>query len=384
MWNKSTSLWIVGILFVVALIYISIPPSYDNFQVTPTCAITPDAAKTAASNFWKILDDKDPVTTQKILRVSSPDPSDPNDHLPIKFSNYMSVYALARNSDLSGARSSLFSCYDTLQSEMATNLYDNTKREAWNRYPKLETCKKLDAVRAKYIIDYTNLNKMIQDLSGTEITAEKMVGENRAIQAKLTNICKTSPISQACKNLAEQDLPLYELLSKYDNVNVNLFSNSVDISNNLLLVNQVYRVMGCTEPNQFFSTYFGGPTFWVDKNKKYPIDIGTCLTCHPCTFTNIAPQSFFDILETSATPFECSMVRSSQLEIKDSELPLIDTDTLRTKLQEMSPYYLSPDIVDAVTSSIENNSAADLQTTPEILANISKVIGNIKRFTNTP
>lgn len=388
---KHLHVWILGIILVgVAAAYIWSGWSQEGFQVA-NCSIPSTDVSAAASRFWNIVAAKDTADmSQKILRVSSPDPSDPNDNLPVKFSNYISMYALARRqttADLSGARADLFTCYNTLQSEMQTNLYDQTTRTAWNTSPIAETCKKLDTLRANYIVRYANLNKQVQDLSGTEIIAEKMRDENLAYQNTLTDKCKVTPMSPACQALASQEGPVYELLSKYDTVNTSVFSDAVDISDNLLTINQTYNVMGCKYPNQFFSTAIGAPVYWVNNNVKYAV--GTCTTCSAeintkCLAPNIAPQSFLDSCATSPIPFSCSVVMETPwLQILDTQLPIIDTASLRMKLQNMSPYYLSPDIVDFITSPVSSDAAAKLQTTPEILADLTTVIGNIKRYTNT-
>jgi hypothetical protein len=388
---KHLYICILGIILIGAAAYICVKWFKEGFQVS-NCSIPIAEAAAAATRFSNIVDAKDtPDMSQKLLRVSSPDPSDPNDKLPVKFSNYISMYALARRqatTDLSGARADLFTCYNTLQSEMQTNLYSQITRAAWDTSPIAETCKKLDTLRASYIVRYANLNKQVQDLSGTEITAEKMRDENLAYQNTLTDKCKVTPMSPACRSLASQEGPVYELLSKYTNVNISVFSDAVDISENLLTINQTYKVMGCKYPNQFFSTAIGAPVFWVDNNVKYAVS--TCAACSAeinakCMAANIAPQSFLDSCSTSSTPFSCSMVKEApSLEIIDSQLPLIDTESLRMKLQNMSPYFLSPDIVDFITSSTTSDAAAKLQTTPEILANLTAVIGNIKKYTNTP
>lgn len=392
MGSKRLYGWILGIIIIAALIYLWRNSVGEPFQVS-NCSIADAETPAVSERFTRILASKDTDTvSQAILRVSSPDPSDPNDRLPVKFSNYISMYALARRAnmtDVSGARASLFNCYNTLQTEMETKLYDTAKRGAWTASPKTETCKKLDLLRAKYIVEYAKIIKQVQDLSGTEVTAEKMRDENLKIQDRLTKACKESPMSQACKDLASQEIPVYDLLSKYENVNVSMFVNALDISDNLLTINQVYSVMDCAIPNQFFSTGVGAPLFWVDKNKKYSVTLASCMTPldlkQKCEAPNIAPQSFFDSLETGATPFTASMATTTpMLEIKDNEIPFIDTETLRTKLQTMSPYYISPDILDAIMGSVQSDAAAKLQTTPEILANLSTVIGNIKRYTNTP
>ncbi len=236
MGSKRLYGWILGIIMIAALIYLWRNSAGEPFQVS-NCSIADAETPAVSERFTRILASKDTDTvSQAILRVSSPDPSDPNDSLPVKFSNYISMYALARRAnitDVSGARSSLFNCYNTLQTEMETKLYDTAKRGAWTASPKTETCKKLDLLRAKYIVEYAKIIKQVQDLSGTEVTAEKMRDENLKIQNRLTKACKVSPMSQACKDLASQELPVYDLLSKYENVNENMFTNTLDISDKL-------------------------------------------------------------------------------------------------------------------------------------------------------
>jgi len=392
MGTKLLYVWILGILLIAAGFYMWSKTSYDNFQVL-TCPVPAADVAKVRERFWKIVATRNTDTNvrESIFKVSYPDP-DPsvlNNRLPVKFSNYISMYALARRSDISdtkGARADLFNCYNTLQSEMENNLFDREKGGPLN----LETCKQLDILRAKYIVEYANMNKQMQDLSGTEITAEKMRDENLEFQKRVTEKCKTEPISQICMNLASQEMHVYDLLSKYDNANINLGMNAYDISDNLLLINQTYNLMGCSLPNQFFSTGKGLPVYWVDKNKRYLVEAGGCSQCPgdiptKCGLPNIVPESFFSGLTTSTIPFSCLMPNTaSKLEIKDTELPIIDTESLRTKLQNMSPYYLSPDVVDAITGSIQTDAASQLRTTPDILASLTNVIQNIKKFTNTP
>ena len=63
----------------------------------------------------------------------------------------------------------------------------------------------------------------------------------------------------------------------------------------------------------------------------------------------------------------------------------VDTTTLLSKIQTLSPYYLSPDTLQYITTSIISaaDSTATITTTSDILVNIGNVVKNIKSITGT-
>jgi hypothetical protein len=268
--------------------------------------------------FWDIVNkvDKkqDPATIAALNKVKDPDPNDPNDLMPLQFSKYLSIYAMAvADNDLSGARTLLFDDNSNLQSGMSTNLYD--------RVP--IGCAKLEELRNNYVTQYNDLTKSSQDLSGRAIAAGSMRDENMAYQNANIDACKGSP-SPACISLASQEAPVFSLLAKFDNVNdVMVSAGFIDLSNNIDIINTAYTRMGCSgsRPIQFS-----------------PNDTG-----------------------------------------------MIDTETLIKKLNEMSPYYLSPDTLQYITSSIISTSDTNknLMTDAGKLENIKNVIANIKSLTGT-
>jgi len=262
----------------------------------------------------------------QLAQVRSPDPNDPNDMIPVKFSKYVSMYALAKyNYDVSGARQALFTQYDTLQSEMSTNLYDQATVAAWKANPKGQTCTQLNTLMNTFTTKLADLRTSVQDLSGTAVLASSMRDENMAYQVKHKNVCGKNPISPECIRLASQEGPVFPLLTQYNTVNNSLFSNEYDLSNNIQMLQATYDILQCTNPN---------------------------------------PNARFEVQSTTG---------------------FVDTATLLTKLQDFSPYYLSPDTLSYITGSIVSatDSQASVATTSDVYINITNILNNIKTLTNT-
>ena len=306
----------IGILIVFIVVWYSY--RVEGFQLT-----NPEAIK---SNFWKLTKSTEPALIAQLAQVRSPDPNDPNDMIPVKFSKYISMYALAKyDYDVSGARQALFTQYDTLQSEMSTNLYDQAAVAAWKANPKGQTCAQLNTLMNTFTTKLATLRTSVQDLSGTALLAGSMRDENMEYQVKYKNACKTNPISRECIRLASQEGPVFSLLSQYNTVNNSLFSNEYDLSNNIQMLQATYDILQCTNPN---------------------------------------PDAKFQVQSTTG---------------------FVDTSTLLTKLQDFSPYYLSPDTLTYITGSIVSatDSQASVATTSDMYINIANIINNIKTLTNT-
>jgi len=274
-------------------------------------------------SFWLILDrvnKQDPTTLAALAKVSDPDPNDSNDLMPLKFSKYISMYAMSQyGTDISGARNALFNKYDDLQNGLSKNVYTRLPEGV---DPKANSCANLDEARSKYTLQYNKLISSMKDLNNSATKMGLFRDENMAYQTTNTAACTGNP-SPACISLASQEAPVYSLLSKYDNVNTVLTSTGfIDISNNIGTVNTTYRLLGCEGAPILFS----------------PTDTGT-----------------------------------------------IDTEALLSKLNQMSPYYVSPDTLQYITNSILSSSGTDisLMTDAEKLSNIRKVINTIKTLTGT-
>ena len=365
----------------------------EGFQAVTLRSLSATEASSVSSKFRDItakLDAGDTATITSLSKVANPDPNDSKDLMPVSFGKYISVYSMARsNGDLSGARIDLFGAYDQLQTEMGSILYDQAKVSAWNSDAKGESCRQLDTLAANFAIQYTALRNSMQDLSGTAIKAARMRDENMEFQKQHLSKCQGqgNSLSAACISLANQEGPVFSLMAKYENANNSLFTNELDISNNIQTINDTYRIIGCNNPNKFFSTSSGAAVFWVNNNTKYPV--ASCSACSAAILSNcskptIAPQVFFDKLNTGSA-FTCNMVSATPMLFSNAETGSVDTTALRAKINQLSPYYLSPDTLEYITSSIISaaDSSASIMTTSDTLINLTNVINNIKILTST-
>jgi len=342
---------------------------------------------TKKERFWELVDkidrQQDTDAIEHLSKVKDPDPNDPNDLMPVYFSKYESISALAMYTGLNWEvisnqcrdGSNITGVTGTVDQGKATckatpGCTEFTNYQGVNYFKKvtltslpLKTlagcttykytsdisgaraalftnndgihdwmaslntptrmgCASLEELRDKYILKYNALIKSVQDLSGQAINAGNMREENLAYQMSNLASCKDSP-STACISLANQEPPVFSLLAKFDNVNNTMASSGfLDLSDNINTINAVYTRMGCKGAALKFS----------------PNDIG-----------------------------------------------IIDTQTLIMKLNQMSPYYLSPDTLQYITSSIISSEEMDksLMTNADKLANITNVITNIKSLTGT-
>ena len=324
-------IWILGIL-VIGVILLNTMQT-EGFSVSqaptlaaPTPVVTLSPTGTSAYNttgrFWGIVDSKtDPVIAAKILRVSNPDPADPNDPMPLEFPQYISMYALARfNNDLSGARLALINDYDTIQTEMSTNLYDQTTVNNWNNRPNEISCGIINNLRENIV------RLKVSSISDSSVVGASRINiataiqeENINYQVRLQSQCNNpNSLSTACRNLATQNDTLFPLVSSYNNVNETLFTNESDLSANIDVVNQAFTILGCS----------GG-----DTNPKFnALNLG------------------------------------------------IDTSELTSKLKQLSPYYISPDAIRFVIGNIISGNTVNttLETTSDRLMNITKILLNMK------
>ena len=461
-------IWILGILIMAACIWWSYKEK-EGFQASGALHRIANQA-TIQTNFWRIsnkVDSKDTTTVAALTRVSDPDPSDSNDIMPLKFSKYISMYALAKyNDDVSGARQALFNNYDQLQSEMSTILYDQSTVSAWTSNPKQKTCDQLDTLRNTLTQKMFSLRSRVQDLSGSSVLASAMRDENMAYQVKYTSACQGNPLSAACIQLANQEGPVFPLLAKYEDVNNNIIASELDISDNLQTLNDTYNILQCDSrlksgfikqdgltsvmylnadkltifPVADCSTICGmnlcssvatvtadqmntikkavtistasftcgmlyegmlvkpendqDKTYYVKSGTKYLI--GTCLSCNLDLCSRAKIVSGESLSSLSSETFACSLlptgIKQDALDAggniaynSDRDVGTVDTTVLRSKLQQFSPYYLSPDTLQYITGSIISaaDSQATIMTTSDILINITNVINNIKTLTNT-
>jgi hypothetical protein len=462
-------IWILGILVIATCMWWSYK---EGFQLASSTSYRIADQATTQTNFWNIsskVDAKDAATIAALARVTDADPTDKKDIMPLQFSKYISMYAMAKyNNDLSGARQALFNNYNQLQSEMSTSLYDQSTVSSWKANPKEKTCDQLDNARKTLTQKIFDLRSKIQDLSGTSVLASSMRDENMEYQNKYKNKCPGTSLSPACIQLANKEGPVFPLLAKYEDVNNNIFSTELDINADLETLNDTYNFLQCDRslkssfikkegttdiyylnidtmtiyPVSNCSTICGmnlcnavttitaeqmtvitnsvltssspftcamlydgtlvkgdndqNKVYYVTNDMKYLIT--SCSSCNLdlCSKAKIVNGGSLNSLRASSTPFTCSLlpagVNQDTLDAvgkiaysSDTNVGMIDTTILRTKLQQLSPYYLSPDTLQYITTSIISaaDSQATIMTTSDILINITNIINNIKILTNT-
>lgn len=275
------------------------------------------------SQFWDIVSKKDiPDVTRNIQKVRDPAP---NDIMPVQFPTYMSIYALAKyNNTPSLARQALFDDYDLIQRELSTNVYDQGNVNNWKANTKELSCEKIDIVSKQLGAFLKDTKKGVVDISGTLHKGVAIHNENMGFQNILLKECKKNPMSAACIRLASQDDPIYPLLQRYNNVTNSMYDKESDISNNLDILHIAYQTLQCKDPN---------------------------------------PDLLFNV---------------------DTDVQLIDTPMLNEKLQEVSPYYISPETLKFLTSSIVSPLEIEptLNTISDKYINIGKSVNNIKTLTS--
>lgn len=263
------------------------------------------------------------------IQISQEDPKlltvmnpSPTDLIQITFNKNISKCALAKYGDPVAARAKLISQYNDLEAEMVGQ-YDPRVIAAWSSNPRKESCTQLKKLRDTFMTRLTETQKQIKDLSGTLQVAGDIRDQNAEYQNLLANTCK-GQLTTDCISLAVQDAPMFSLLAKYDTANIDLYSNEYDISNNLQTVIDTYKILNC--------------------------------------------------------PLDPAMVLAT-----DTSIGTIDTTVLTSKLQNFSPYYISPDMMKNIIDSIVPASDVKdkLQYSSDQLVSIGHIVRNIKALTNT-
>jgi hypothetical protein len=357
--------WILGILLIVIIWYLW--TFREGFQGAPTYTLpTPASSETVRTNFASILNEQKTwnkgvritqslgvlasgsgsaagsqgsgsgsKTTQQLLEaVTNPGPKDT---FNVIFPNYISMYALAKyNMNPVAARYALINNYDALQDEIVTNI-PNTDELAstctFTAAPQQTACSELNAFALSLYGEIIKLTAAVVDLSGTEILAEAVHEENRAFQGSSACVNQGPTPSAACIKLASQDETLFPILHNYDAANVSLQTNGETVQTMLNTVLQTYRGLGCTMPT-------AGP--------------GQSIT---------------------------SVFSEDYLE----NLGIINTEQLSMKLQELSPYYVSPNTISYITRQLIATSEfnTNMQDATSYIASMAKQTNALVSLTTT-
>lgn len=191
-------------------------------------------------------------------------------------------------------------------------------------------CSELRTLRVKYMETIAELRNKMNDLSGTQVLAYKLKNENMKYQYEFSEKC-TDLVNRtsftglenvprtACIDLASGDDPLYNtIIPGYDTTNMKLYQEEITIQDNLDTINDTIELTGC-----------------------------------------------------DVSGFEISV---------DYDIGTVNTEELRAKLNELSPYYISPGTLDFVTTYLVGNGILDtaLFTSSEILKSVKSSLTFIK------
>ena len=343
-------IWIPCILLIVILIVVcrAYFIGIEGFQVNSTRLSTNDSR----IRFWAILNEdkagsssgsssgsgsgsgSGPPSTHELLsQVMNPGP---NDTFKLVFPKYISMYALATyNNNPVAARQALLDNFDTMQTELSQNVdQELDKRTAFAANPKAESCKLLNTLTMSLYGKLVAIHMAAEDISGNEVLAESLHRENIAIQNKSACMNQTGTPSPACIALARLDEQLFPLLPAYNTANMSILTNGVKIQNTIDLLLQAYMGMNCLPVGGSAS---GG-------SDKSPLSIS-------------------------------SVFSSDYL----NNLPIIDTASFNEALQELSPYYVSTNIINFISGQLVGTAefTSALDTTDAYIKDMAKTTNSI-------
>jgi hypothetical protein len=292
--------------------------------------------------FWSIVnDDKAGSSTgskgsTKDLLSKVMNPS-PNETFKLVFPKYISMYALARyNDNPTAARSALLNDFDTMQNELKVNVdQEMDKRTAFAANPKAESCALLDKLTVSLYGKLLSIRATAEDISGNEHLAEAIHRENIQIQNKSACMNQGSSPSAECIALARLDETLFPLLPIYTNANISLLKNAQEIQSTIDLLLQAYMGIECL-----------------------PVG-GSASGSGPLSISSLFSKDYLN------------------------NLPIIDTDSFQEALQELSPYYVSTNVINYISGqlvgTLEFNS--NLATTDEYIRDMAKATNSIVSLT---
>lgn len=283
------------------------------------------------TRFWNYVSRLNPDAENsmwpEIRAVMTPQP---DDTYQVTFPLYMSIFALAtatRNPESSEtnppcARVALFDNYMLLQKKLTETVYDTAMIGKWDADPKAQSCASLQVAEGNLKEALALLRSRVQDVSGMTFTLANLRDENLDFQKRFQAAC-TNALSDQCKQLASQEPILFPLLAEFEGVSSTGYEKEEDINEVLGTFGALYSLLGCTNVS---GTKF---TFSADE------DVGT-----------------------------------------------IDAESLRMKLQTLSPYYVSPDTMKYITDLLisPDDVQDELMRTSDVFAKINTTMGGIKRL----
>ena len=314
--------WILGILLIVILWIVW--NSREGFQ---SGGSNPVASQLETrKSFWLIIQQQKAWSTvqgatisggsktvypNKALLESVTNPK-ASDKLNVIFPNYISIYALAKyKMNPVAARNALINTYDILQNELVTAVQTPEEISANAGFSPASVCAELNKLTMFLYGKLLSISANMIDLSGTEITAERLHDENMKLQGSSACMNQGATPSAACIKLASQDQTLFPVLSMYDSANISLLTDAEEIQDLINILLQAYNGMKCNLPSSG-----SGPSI-----------------------TSVFSASYLESLGT------------------------VNTENLSDKLMELSPYYVSADTVTYIVRQLMSPGEFDSSMT---------------------
>ncbi len=268
-------------------------------------------------DFNSIISQQDVSGVNQLLgAVMYPGVKDP---IQTVFPKTLSAYALAvKEMEPVEARKALFSNYNGLQAAMQTDMYPPEERAAWDRNPRAKVCERIDNLVTYFNNQKDLVGKSMRDVSGAGLAMIASKRENKKFQYAFETLCtplmkrdpggmspKEKSTYENCRRMASVDPILYPMIRYLDTTFSALVTAEVELTENKILdtFNEVRALVGCGKsgspapaPLQFKSGYDDSP-------------------------------SDFDMIGTLS--YSVTMA-----------------------LSELSPYYISPEVLDFVTKYV--------------------------------
>ena len=331
-------IWIPCILLIVILIMLVKTYFVEGFQSGSGSAATLSENDTRML-FWSILNQEKAGSSsgsghgsRKELLSQVMNPKE-NDTFKLVYPKYISMYALAKyNNNPIAARSALLNDFDKMQAGLEKEVeLETEKRSAFAANPQSESCKILNTLTMALYGKLLSIQAGAQDISGNGVLAQELHAENLKLQNASACMNQGATPSAACIALARLDEKLFPLLPIYENANISLLTNAQSIQETIDLLLQAYQGMGCLP--------VGGSA-------------------------------------AGSGPLSISSVFSSEYV---NNLPIVDTRALIDALEQLSPYYVSTNIINFISGRLIGTPdfKSKIATTSDYISNMAKTTNNI-------
>jgi hypothetical protein len=247
---------------------------------------------------------------------------DVKESIQTTFPKSLSAYALAAyEMNPVAARAALFSNYNGLQAAMQRDMYPPEERAAWDKNPRAKVCERINNLVTYFNNQKGLVGKSIRDVSGASHAIIDSKRENKKFQYAFETLCtplmKRDPAGMSpkekstyenCRRMASVDPVLYPMMRYVDTTFSALVTVESELGNGIIdTFNKVRALVGCDKS--------GSP----------------------------APA-----------PAPAGIQFRTGADGGDSDFDMIDSlsYSVTMALSELSPYYISPEVLDFVTKYV--------------------------------